>query len=122
MEQTSRQLAQLLDDPQKSRDRRRLAGVDLGAEQFLRLFEARDLQNRVVVGGIGSASPEFLGDDLLNAAHAQPFGFRDLPQTATVHHRSVDMASALGFLVWRYRFGVRVGHSGASDEGREIAM
>jgi hypothetical protein len=68
MELTLRQLAQLLDDPQKSRDRRGLAGVDLSAEQFLRLLQTRDLQKRVVVGGVAFASREFLGDDLLNAA------------------------------------------------------
>jgi hypothetical protein len=122
MELTLRQLAQLLDDPQKSRDRRGLAGVDLSAEQFLRLLQTRDLQKRVVVGGVAFASREFLGDDLLNATDAQPFGFSDLPQTETVHHRGVDMASALGFFAWRYRLNVRVGHGGASDEGREIAM
>ncbi len=44
MELTLRQLAQLLDDPQESRDRRGLAGVDLGAEQFLRLLQTRDFQ------------------------------------------------------------------------------
>ena len=122
MELTLRQLAQLLDDPQESRDRRGLAGVDFGAEQFLRLLQTRDLQKRVVVGRVAFASREFLGDDLLNAADAQPFGFRDLPQTATVHHRSVDMANALGFFARRYRLGVRVGHGGASDEGGEITM
>src|SRR5271168_190442 len=115
MELTLRQLAQLLDDPQESRDRRGLAGVDLGAEQFLGLLQTRDLQKRVVGGGIAFASREFLRDDLLNAADAQPFGFRDLPQTATVHHRSVDVASALGFFARRYRLDVRVGHGGASN-------
>ena len=122
MELTLRQLAQLLDDPQESRDRRGLARVDLGAKQFLGLLQTRDLQKRVVVGRVAFASREFLGDDLLNAADAQPFGFRDLPQTATVHHRSVDMANAFGFFARRCRLDVRVGHDGASDEGREITM
>jgi hypothetical protein len=70
IELTLRQLAQPLDDPQKSGDRRRYAGVDLCAEQFQRLLEARDLQHRVIVGRIGFASREFLGDDLLNAPDA----------------------------------------------------
>jgi hypothetical protein len=68
MELTLRQLAQLLDDPQESWDRGGLARVELGAEQFLRLLQTRDLQKRIVVGGVAFASREFLGDDLLNAA------------------------------------------------------
>jgi hypothetical protein len=102
----------------KAGDRRRQAGVDLSAEQFQRLLEARDLQHRVIVGRIGSASREFLGDDLLNAPDTQPFGFRDLPQTPAVHHRSEDMMSALGF----FARGLGGWHIGYPARGREIAM
>jgi hypothetical protein len=102
----------------KAGDRRRQAGVDLSAEQFQRLLEARDLQYRVIVGRIGSASREFLGDDLLNAPDTQPFGFRDLPQTPAVHHRSEDMMSALGF----FARGLGGWHIGYPARGREIAM
>ena len=49
---------------------RRLAGVDLAADQVESPLEPRDLQEREVVGGIGVAAIKLIADDLLHPADA----------------------------------------------------
>ena len=60
----------MLEDANEGMRRRRLAGVDLGADEVERPLEPRDLQQRKVVGGIGVAAIELLADDLLHPADA----------------------------------------------------
>jgi hypothetical protein len=50
-----------------------LAGVDLPADQIERPLEARDLQERKVVGGIGVAAIKLVADDLLHPPDAEAF-------------------------------------------------
>jgi hypothetical protein len=50
-----------------------LAGVDLPADQIERPLEARDLQERKVVGGIGVAAIKLVADDLLHPPGAEVF-------------------------------------------------
>ena len=61
----------------KSVHRRRLAGVDLAADEVERPLEPGDLQERVVVGGIGVAALKLLANDLLHPADAEPLGGGD---------------------------------------------
>jgi hypothetical protein len=51
---------------------RRLASVDLGADEIERALEPRDLQERIVVGGIGVAAFKLLANNLLHPADAEP--------------------------------------------------
>ena len=52
---------------------RRLAGIDLAADEVERPLEPRDLQEREVVGGIGVAAIKLLADDLLDTTEAEVF-------------------------------------------------
>ena len=56
----------MVEDANVGMRRRRLAGVDLAADQVERPLEPRDLQERKVVGGIGVAAIKLLADDLLD--------------------------------------------------------
>ena len=72
-----REAVQMVEDANESMHRRRLAGVDLAAEEVERPLEPGDLQERIVVGGIGVAALELLANDLLHPADAEPFGGGD---------------------------------------------
>jgi hypothetical protein len=66
-----REPVQMVEDANEGMRRRRLAGVDLSADQVERPLEPRDLQERKVVGGIGVAAIKLLADDLLDTTQAE---------------------------------------------------
>ena len=64
----------MVEDANEGMHRRRLAGVDLAADQVERPLEPGDLQEREVVGGIGVAALE-----LLRGRSAAPGGRSNAP-------------------------------------------
>ena len=66
-----REPVQMVEDANEGVHRRRLAGVDLAAEEVERPLEPGDLEERIVVGGIGVAALKLLANDLLHPADAQ---------------------------------------------------
>jgi hypothetical protein len=63
----------MIENANEGMRRRRLAGVDLSADQVERPLEPRDLEKRKVVGGIGVAAIQLLPDELLDATEAEIF-------------------------------------------------
>jgi hypothetical protein len=59
-----REAVQMVENANVGIRRRRLAGVDLAADEVERPLEPRDLEKRKVVGGIGVAAIKLLADDL----------------------------------------------------------
>jgi hypothetical protein len=68
-----RQAVQMVEDANVGIRSRRLAGIDLAADEVERPLEPRDLQEREVVGGIGVAAIKLLTDDLLDTTEAEVF-------------------------------------------------
>jgi hypothetical protein len=75
--------------------RRGLAGVDLAAEEVERPLEPRDLQERIVVGGIGVATLKLLANDLLHPADAEPLRRRDGADRLPAYEASEDAPGTL---------------------------
>jgi hypothetical protein len=68
-----REAVQMVEDAHEGMRRRRLAGVDLCADEIERPLEPRDLKEREVVCGIGVAPIKLLTDDLLDTTEAEVF-------------------------------------------------
>jgi hypothetical protein len=88
----------MVEDAHEGMRRRRLAGVDLGADEIERPLEPRDLEKRKVVGGIGVAPIELLPDDLLDTTQAEVFRGRDGPHRLPAHQAGKNPPRALVLL------------------------
>jgi hypothetical protein len=93
-----REAVQMVEDADESMRSRRLAGVDLAADEIERPLEPRDLQERKVVCGIGVAPIKLLADDLLDTTEAEVFRGRDGAHRLTAHQASEDPPRALMLL------------------------
>jgi len=85
----------MVKDANEGVHRRRLAGVDLAAEEVERPLEPGDLQERIVVGGIGVAALELLANDLLHPPDAEGFRRRDGADRLPADESREDAAGAL---------------------------
>jgi hypothetical protein len=93
-----RKSVQMVEEANEGMRRRRLAGVDLGADEIERPLEPRDLQERKIVGGIGVAPIKLLADDLLDPAEAEIFRSRDGAHRLAAHQAGEDPLRALMLL------------------------
>ena len=93
----------MVEDANEGVHRRGLAGVDLAADEVERPLEPRDLQERIVVGGIGVAALKLLANDLLHPADAEPLRRGDGADRLPADEASEDSLRAL------MRFGGRSG-------------
>lgn len=85
----------MVKDANEGVHRRRLAGVDLAAEEVERPLEPGDLQERIVVGGIGVAALKLFADDLLHPADAEPLRSGDGADRLPADESREDAAGAL---------------------------
>jgi hypothetical protein len=93
-----RKSVQMVEEANEGMRRRRLAGVDLGADEIERPLEPRDLEKRKVVGGIGVAPIKLLADDLLDTPEAEVFRGRDGAHRLAAHQAGEDPPCALMLL------------------------
>ena len=85
----------MVEDANEGVRRRRLAGVDLAADEVERPLEPGDLEKRVVVGGIGVAALKLLANDLLHPADAEALRSGDGADRLAADEAGEDAPGAL---------------------------
>ena len=90
-----RKAVQVVEDANEGAHRRRLAGVDLAADEVERPLEPGNLEKGVVVGRVGVAALELLTNDLLHPADAQALRSGDGPDRLAADEASEDAPGAL---------------------------